>query len=84
VRIEALRRVGPQLWFNEATTVPGRDALGFYQERKDDVRNVGLGSEHGWSSHAADALGLMAICYEALGRAGSFNRVIKYKEQGWL
>ena len=46
MRIEALRRLGPQLWWNEATTEPGRDAIGFYHERKDDVRNVGLGPEH--------------------------------------
>jgi hypothetical protein len=59
MRIEALRRLGPQLWFNEATTEPGRDALGFYHERKDETRGVGLGPEHDWSSHAADALGLM-------------------------
>jgi len=26
----------------------------------------------------------MAICYEAPGRTASFNRVIQYKEQGWV
>lgn len=84
MRIEALRRLGPQLWFNEATTEPGRDALGFYHERKDEVRGLGLGPEHDWSSHAADALGLMAICYQEPGRLGNFNRVIRYQEQGWV
>src|SRR6185437_3956066 len=84
MRIEALRRLGPQLWFNEATTEPGRDALGFYHERKDETRGVGLGPEHDWSSHAADALGLMAICYEQPGRAAAFNRPIRYAEQGWV
>jgi phage terminase large subunit len=84
MRIEALRRLGPQLWWNEATTEAGRDAIGFYHERKDDVRNVGLGPEHDWSSHAADALGLMAICYEAPGRGANFNREIRYREQGWV
>jgi phage terminase large subunit len=84
MRIEALRRLGPQLWFNEATTEAGRDALGFYHERKDDVRNVGLGPEHDWSSHAADALGLMAICYEAPGRIAKFNRPIQYMDGGWV
>jgi phage terminase large subunit len=83
MRIEALRRLGPQIWWNEATTEAGRDAIGFYHERKDDVRNIGVGPEHDWSSHAADALGLMAICYEAPGRAASFNRTIRYAEQGW-
>jgi phage terminase large subunit len=84
MRIEALRRLGPQIWWNEATTEPGRDAIGFYHERKDEVRNVGLGPEHDWSSHAADALGLMAICYQEPGRVGSFNRAIRYREQGWV
>jgi phage terminase large subunit len=84
MRIEALRRISPQLWFNEATTETGREALGFYHERRDDLRQVGLGPEHDWSSHAADALGLMAVCYEAPGKAASFNRVIEYKEQGWV
>jgi phage terminase large subunit len=84
MRIEAMRRLGPQIWWNEATTEAGRDAVGFYHERKDDVRDVGLGPEHDWSSHAADALGLMAICWEAPGRAGSFNRAIRYREQGWV
>jgi phage terminase large subunit len=84
MRIEALRRLGPQIWWNESTTEPGRDAVGFYHERKDDNRNVGLGPEHDWSSHAADALGLMAVCYQEPGRAGSFNRAIKYREEGWV
>jgi hypothetical protein len=30
-----------------------RDALGFYHERKDDVRDVGHGPEHDWSSHVS-------------------------------
>jgi phage terminase large subunit len=83
MRIEALRRLGPQIWWNEATTEAGRDAIGFYHERRDDERNIGLGPEHDWSSHAADALGLMAICYEEPGRAGNFNRPIRYAENGW-
>src|ERR1700761_8341756 len=83
MRIEALRRLGPHLCWNEATTEPGRDAIGFYHERKDEVRHVGLGPEHDWSSHAADALGLMAICYEQPGRAGGFDRVIRYGDKGW-
>ena len=64
MRVEAVRRLGPKMWFNENTTEPGRDALGFYHERKDEHRDIGLGPEHDWSSHAADAFGLMAIAYE--------------------
>jgi phage terminase large subunit len=42
MRIEAARRVFPRCWFNEATTEAGRDALGYYHERRDETRNVGL------------------------------------------
>jgi phage terminase large subunit len=64
MRIEAARRVFPRCWFNEKTTEAGRDALGYYHERRDENRNVGLGPEHNWSSHSADAFGYMAISYE--------------------
>ena len=64
MRIEAARRLFPQIWFNETTTEAGREALGFYHERKDEHRNVGLGPDHDWSSHGADAFGLMCVAYE--------------------
>lgn len=64
IEIEAIRRILPRCWFNESTTEPGRLALGFYHERKDETRSIGLGPEHDWSSHAARAFGLMAISYE--------------------
>jgi phage terminase large subunit len=55
----------PAVWFNEQTTADGRDALGWYHERKsEDVRDVGLGPDHDWSSHGADAFGLMCVAYE--------------------
>jgi phage terminase large subunit len=64
-RIEAARRLFPSVWFNDATTEAGRDALGWYHERKDEARGIGLGPEHDWASHGADAFGLMAVAYEA-------------------
>jgi phage terminase large subunit len=65
-RIEAARRLFPSIWFNEETTEAGREALAWYHERKsEDVRDVGLGPEHDWSSHCADAFGLMCVAYEA-------------------
>jgi phage terminase large subunit len=62
-RIEAGRRLFPMCWFNEATTQPGIDALGWYHEKKDEARNVGLGPEHDWASHGSDAFGLMCVTY---------------------
>lgn len=63
-RIEAGRRLLPMCWFNETTTKPGLDALGWYHEKRDEQRNIGLGPEHDWSSHGADAFGLMCVAYE--------------------
>jgi phage terminase large subunit len=65
-RIEAVRRWLPACWFNEYTTAAGLEALGWYHEKRDEARGIGLGPEHDWSSHAADAFGLMAICAEQL------------------
>lgn len=63
-RIEAARRLFPSMWFNEDTTTPGRDALGWYHEKWDQVRGIGLGPNHDWASHGSDAFGLLAIAYE--------------------
>lgn len=64
-RVEAARRLFPAMWFNANTTEAGRDALGWYHEKRDEERNIGLGPEHDWSSHAADAFGLVAVAYDA-------------------
>ena len=64
MRIEVGRRLFPICWFNEATTAPGREALGWYHEKRDEERGIGLGPNHDWSSHGADAAGLMWSCYE--------------------
>jgi phage terminase large subunit len=63
-RIEAARRLFPAIWFNKDTTEPGREALGWYHEKRDEARGIGLGPDHDWSSHGADAFGLMAVAYE--------------------
>ncbi len=63
-RIEAARRLFPMMYFNEETTEPGREALGWYHEKTDVNRQIGLGPEHDWASHGADAFGLMAVAYK--------------------
>jgi phage terminase large subunit len=63
-RIEAARRRFNIVWFDEATTEAGREALGAYHERKDEARNIGLGPEHDWASHGSDAYGLAMVAYE--------------------
>jgi phage terminase large subunit len=84
MRIEAVPRILPHCWFNQATTEAGRDALGYYHERKDEARNIGLGPEHDWSSHAADAFGLMAIVYEEPERERRQETDEKNFAGGWM
>jgi len=77
-----VRRIMPKCWFNAETTEPGRDALGYYHERKDETHDVGLGPDHDWSSHCADAFGLMAIHYEEPSKVRRFGRKIEYPPLG--
>lgn len=63
-RVEIARRLFPRIWFNAAKCEAGIDALGWYHEKQDETRNVGLGPEHDWASHGADAFGLMCVYYE--------------------
>lgn len=64
LRIESARRLFSRIWFNAASTSPGLDALGAYHEKRDESRQLGLGPNHDWSSHGADAFGLMCTVYE--------------------
>lgn len=62
-RIQTSRRLFPRVLFNKETTGPGREALGWFHEKWDEERNVGLGPEHDWAIHGADAFGLGMIDY---------------------
>lgn len=62
-RVEAARRLFPAMWFDEKCQA-GLDAIGWYHEKRDPERNIGLGPNHDWSSHGADAFGLAAVAYE--------------------
>jgi phage terminase large subunit len=76
-RIEAGRRLFPSIWFNEDKTEAGRAALGWYHEKKDEQRGIGLGPEHDWASHGADAFGLMCVAYELPKKGDEWNKPIK-------
>jgi chaperonin GroES len=39
----------------------GIEAIGWYHEKIDEERGVGLGPNHDWASHGADAFGLVAV-----------------------
>jgi phage terminase large subunit len=62
-RVEAARRLFPIMWFDDKCQ-PGIDAIGWYHEKRDEDRNIGLGPNHDWASHGADAFGLGAVAHE--------------------
>ncbi len=85
MRVESARRLFPSIWFNAATTEAGRDALGWYHEkRSDDDRNIGLGPEHDWSSHGADAFGLMCVAYEEPRQKRKATERPNLGQHGWM
>ena len=51
-RVEKLRQLFPAIWFNEETTQGLIDALSNYHEKIDEIRKIGLGPDHDWSSHS--------------------------------
>lgn len=84
-RVNAARRVFPSIWINkeeraergeddeaqfDPTTEDGIEALGWYHEKWDEERDIGLGPEHDWASHGADAFGMMAVVAEDAMRPG--------------
>ncbi|MFM0263315.1 phage terminase large subunit [Paraburkholderia sediminicola] len=62
-RIERARVLFSQIRFHDATTEAGRSALGWYHEKRDLERGIGLGPDHDWSSHSADAFGLGCLVW---------------------
>lgn len=70
LRVEAARRLFPSMWFNQDTTQAGIDALGWYHEKRDEQRGIGLGPDHDWASNSADAFGLMCVAYELPSATG--------------
>ena len=83
-RIEAVRRWLGSCWFNEEKCQGGIDALGWYHEKRDDNREIGLGPDHDWSSHGADAFGLMAIVAEELFDTAKKTEQRVFRQSGWM
>lgn len=82
-RVEAARRLFPSMHFHSPKCDAGLDALGWYHEKRDEARNVGLGPNHDWSSHAADAFGLMAVDHEE-PRTPRKRKIIRPQQGGWM
>ena len=47
--------------------------MGWYHEKRDEKRTIGLGPNHDWSSHGADAFGLIAVARPIINPALNDN-----------
>lgn len=72
-RIEEGRRLFPRMRFDEEKTRPGVDALVAYHEKRDEKRGIGLGPNHDWASHSADAFGAGCVAYEEPSKPVELN-----------
>lgn len=81
-RTEVGRRLFPACWFDAEKCAPGLEALGWYHEKKDEIRGIGLGPEHDWSSHGADAFGLLCVAYEDPARQARNSQPLRYNNSG--
>lgn len=79
LRIESARRLFNAIWINKPKCEAGLEALGSYQPKKDEDRNIDLGPLHDWASHSADAFGLMCVAYEL---PKDKPKPIKYRPNG--
>jgi phage terminase large subunit len=82
MRVNASRNLFHQMYFDTKCEA-GVQAIGWYHEKKDDARGIGLGPDHDWSSHAADSFGMVSICYEPptfnISRGNDIIKNIKVK-----
>ncbi len=89
MRVEAVRRMFPQVYMDVSCEEDGGlAALAAYHEKRDERRNIGLGPNHNWASHAADAFGLVAIHHDT-NRPSTLRKVVLSPVfagggQGWL
>lgn len=82
-RVEAARAQFHRCWFNAETTEAGRAALAWYHEKRDETRSIGLGPEHDWASHGADAFGLMCCDWQP-PKTKSSNKPPPVRAGGWM
>ena len=71
-RVEAARSKFNRFWFDEEKCAKGLKALGWYHERQNDG-GYGVGPNHDWASHSADAFGLAAVDYREPEAAVELN-----------
>lgn len=83
-RIYALKAMFSRCRFNKdgPSVEVGLETLRFYHEKWDDKRDIGLGPEHDWSSHCADAAGLVAVYAQKMKNNTGPRRDVRRRLKG--
>ena len=81
LRVRAGQRVWPSIYMDEEGCSSGLEAVGWYHEKRDENREIGLGPEHDWSSHGSDSFGLMCVVFESVGAASLSAKPIQYRRR---
>ena len=74
-RVTSTRPLFHLMDFDEPRTESGVEAISFYHEKIDEEREIGLGPDHDWSSHAADSFGMIGVIYDDLTETLSGGKV---------
>lgn len=81
-RIDAARKVFGVIYFDKEKCAAGLKSLTAYREHWDEEKQVGMGPLHDWSSHDADAFGLMCIDYQEPREVASFDYAMARQATG--
>lgn len=68
-RVTSTRLLFDRMYFDEPKCQAGIEAISFYHEKIDEEREVGLGPDHDWSSHGADAFGMIGVIFNDIAGA---------------
>ena len=82
-RVEKGRELFPRMRFDAEKCAAGLTALGWYHEKQDEKRSIGLGPNHDWASHSADAFGAGCVAYEE-PRVARKKAAAGGKPGGWM
>jgi phage terminase large subunit len=81
--IDAGRRLLPRCWFDTKACKTGIEALTLYRAAYDDVkRNVSKTPVHDWTSHYADAFGVLAQGLPVSTKPFNWGGKLKYDNAG--
>jgi len=83
-RIQAMRILFPQFYFDQTKCPYGINALTQYRREWDEIKQVYKDIPyHDWASHPADALGAFAEGYVEVKKVSKTKSFEQPKKQGW-